>query len=179
VVSLLYGDDTTARILSSIEENTTRVKGERRGVYTTGVVASPVIGLDGHRIALYFSGRRHAGENVAELLAKRPAECSPPMNCDRTASSVADGTTFRSADIACLRGEVSPRRRPYAPHPPCRTHAHRTATTCGSIRTKLLKIGAAVRVSVRRVLVSLTSAYPLQELCTGVHERIRTLPQRC
>jgi hypothetical protein len=51
--------------------------------------------------------------------------------------------------------------------------------TCGSIRTKLLKIGAAVRVSVRRVLVSLSSAYPLQELFAKVHERIRMLPQRC
>jgi hypothetical protein len=51
--------------------------------------------------------------------------------------------------------------------------------TCGSIRTKLLKIGAQVRVSVRRVLVSLSSAYPLQELFARVHERIRWLPMRC
>lgn len=51
--------------------------------------------------------------------------------------------------------------------------------TCGSIRTKLLKIGAQVRVSVRRVLVSLSSAYPLQELFIRIHERIRGLPRRC
>ncbi len=35
---------------------------------------------------------------------------------------------------------------------------------CDTIRLKLLKIGASVRVSVRRVLVSLASGYPLQEL---------------
>jgi hypothetical protein len=51
--------------------------------------------------------------------------------------------------------------------------------TCGSIRTKLLKIGAQVRVSVRRVLVSLTSAYPLQELFARVHERVQRLALRC
>jgi transposase len=76
---LLHGDDTTARTLSCTAENKTRAKSERRGVYTTGVVASPVVGLEGHRLALYFSGRRHAGENVAELLEKRPAELSPPI----------------------------------------------------------------------------------------------------
>ncbi len=32
--------------------------------------------------------------------------------------------------------------------------------TCGTIRLKLLKIGAQVRVSVRRVLFSLASAFP-------------------
>jgi hypothetical protein len=29
--------------------------------------------------ALYFSGRRHAGENLADLLSKRPEGLSPPI----------------------------------------------------------------------------------------------------
>lgn len=45
--------------------------------------------------------------------------------------------------------------------------------TCGTIRLRLLKIGAAVRVSVRRVLVSMSSAYPLQGLFAAVHARMR------
>ena len=45
--------------------------------------------------------------------------------------------------------------------------------TCGTIRVRLLKIGAQVRVSVRRVLVSMASSYPLQELFACVHARIR------
>ncbi len=42
---VLHGDGTTARILSCIAENKARAKNERRGVYTTGVVASQVAGL--------------------------------------------------------------------------------------------------------------------------------------
>ncbi len=30
-------------------------------------------------MALYFSGRRHAGENMAELLGKRAPEMAPPI----------------------------------------------------------------------------------------------------
>jgi hypothetical protein len=38
---------------------------------------------DGHQIALFFTGRKHAGENLAELLAQRAAELSPPIQmCD-------------------------------------------------------------------------------------------------
>jgi hypothetical protein len=44
--------------------------------------------------------------------------------------------------------------------------------TCGTIRTRLFKIGALVRVSVRRVLVSLSSAYPLQALFELVAGRL-------
>jgi hypothetical protein len=36
------------------------------------------------------------------------------------------------------------------------------AATCGTIRLKLLKIGAQVRVSVRRIKVAMASAYPFQ-----------------
>jgi hypothetical protein len=43
---------------------------------------------------------------------------------------------------------------------------------CGTIRLKLLKIGALVRVSVRRVWVSLSSAYPGRALFAGVAERL-------
>jgi hypothetical protein len=44
--------------------------------------------------------------------------------------------------------------------------------TCGTIRLRLLKIGALVRVSVRRVWVSLSSAYPLQDLFALVAQRL-------
>ena len=35
---------------------------------------------------------------------------------------------------------------------------------CGTIRTRLLKIGALIQVSVRRVRVLLSSAFPLQDV---------------
>jgi hypothetical protein len=49
------------------------------------------------------------------------------------------------------------------------------SATVGSVRLKLLKIAAAVRVSVRRVYVQLSSAYPLQTLFALCHRRLMRL----
>jgi Transposase DDE domain group 1 len=46
----------------------------------------------------------------------------------------------------------------------------------GTIRLKLLKLGARVVASVRRVVVHLASGYPLQELFTQVAARLCALP---
>jgi hypothetical protein len=46
---------------------------------------------------------------------------------------------------------------------------------CDTIRVKLLKIGARVRVSVRRVVVSLSEAYPFQALFARVWANLRAL----
>jgi len=45
---------------------------------------------------------------------------------------------------------------------------------CDTIRLKLLKIGASVRVSVRRVWVSLAGGYPLQNLFHRICRRLET-----
>ena len=47
--------------------------------------------------------------------------------------------------------------------------------TVGSVRLKLLKVAAQVRVSVRRVYVQLSSAYPLQTLFRLCHRRLMAL----
>ena len=87
---VLHNDDTTVKILelmgqrdrqgTSLDlEREVTAADERRGMYTSGVVA---LG-DGHRVALFFSGRRHAGENLAQVLAHRAAELPPPIQmCD-------------------------------------------------------------------------------------------------
>ncbi len=84
---VLHNDDTTVKILELMGE---RARSEtladaedsgsgRRGIYTSGVVAL----REGHRVALFFSGRRHAGENLAEVLQHRAAELPPPIQmCD-------------------------------------------------------------------------------------------------
>jgi hypothetical protein len=48
---------------------------ERRGLLTSGVAEL----RDGHRVALFFSGRRHAGEDLAEALKPRAAALPPPI----------------------------------------------------------------------------------------------------
>ena len=51
---------------------------------------------------------------------------------------------------------------------------------CGTLRLKLLKIGAQVAVSVRRVVVRLASSYPFQELFTKVYRAVTVHePLRC
>ena len=46
---------------------------------------------------------------------------------------------------------------------------------CGTIRLKLLKIGAQVRISVRRILVSMASGYPYVSLFAEVYRKLRML----
>lgn len=66
---VLCGDDTSCKILSCLKENKSLPKGSRVGMQTTGVGA-----LIGERVAaLYYSGRRHTGENLYQLLQQRPA----------------------------------------------------------------------------------------------------------
>ena len=87
---VLHNDDTTVKILELMgpqgraealarAEDTADDADARTGLFTSGVVAL----RDGHRVALFFSGRRHAGENLARVLKLRAAELPPPIQmCD-------------------------------------------------------------------------------------------------
>jgi hypothetical protein len=46
---------------------------------------------------------------------------------------------------------------------------------CDTIRVRLLKIGAVIRVSVRRVVLALSEAYPFQAVFAQVWENLRRL----
>lgn len=55
---------------------------KRKGMFTTGILSK----TNGHEIALYYSGRKHAGENLSKLLEKRISSLSPPIQmCDALA----------------------------------------------------------------------------------------------
>ena len=84
---VLHNDDTTVKILELMGERARQEAlagaeddaDERRGLFTSGVVAL----RDGHRVALFFSGHRHAGENLAQVLKHRAEELPPPIQmCD-------------------------------------------------------------------------------------------------
>lgn len=74
--NLIYNDDTTAKIL----ELKKKLKdSQRKGIYTTGMIAEE----NGLLIALYRTGNKHAGENLAELLALRSPNLEHPIQmCD-------------------------------------------------------------------------------------------------
>jgi hypothetical protein len=76
---LLHNDDTTMRILDLEPPGPGGPGPERSGVFTSGIVSVD----EDRRIALFFTGRRHAGENLAAVLAQRAAELSAPLQmCD-------------------------------------------------------------------------------------------------
>ena len=51
-------------------------------------------------------------------------------------------------------------------------HSQFAEATCGKIRLKLLKLGALVRVSVRRIKIAMASACPWQDELALVHARL-------
>jgi hypothetical protein len=52
-------------------------------------------------------------------------------------------------------------------------HTEFATATCATIRQKLLKIGALVRVSVRRVHITMASAFPWRNEFALAHARLR------
>lgn len=81
---VVHNDDTSMTVLSLARPGAPRgdpddVSPDRTGVFTSGIVAT----RDGHRVALFVTGRRHAGENLARILAERTADLGPPIQmCD-------------------------------------------------------------------------------------------------
>jgi len=72
---VLHNDDTGMRILQLAREPSD----ERTGVFTSGIVSA----CRAHKIALFFTGRQHAGENLADVLKQRAAEIRSPIQmCD-------------------------------------------------------------------------------------------------
>ena len=50
---------------------------------------------------------------------------------------------------------------------------------CGTIRLKLLKIGARIRLTVRNVWISMSEAYPYAETFARVMRNLQSIPLRC
>ena len=50
---------------------------------------------------------------------------------------------------------------------------------CQTIRLKLLKIGAQVRLTVRHVWISMSEAYPYSEVFAAVVRNLQAIPLRC
>jgi transposase len=68
---VLHNDDTGMRVLRMAREP----GDDRTGVFTSGIVSTQ----EGRRIALYFTGRQHAGENLRDVLAHRAQALAAPV----------------------------------------------------------------------------------------------------
>ena len=78
---VLHNDDTSMRVLRLEREPSD----ERTGVFTSGILST----AQGRQIALYFTGRQHAGENIADVLQQRATELPLPIQmCDALSRNV-------------------------------------------------------------------------------------------
>ena len=78
---VVHNDDTSMRVLRLVREPSD----ERTGVFTSGIVSTSA----GWKIALYFTGRQHAGENIADVLQQRATELPPPIQmCDALSRNI-------------------------------------------------------------------------------------------
>jgi transposase len=108
---VVYNDDTTIKILecmgkrakqAALEEGGTddagkKNKARRTGLFTSGIVST----REGRRIALFFSGRQHAGENLADVLTHRAEALAPPIQmCDALARNAP--AAFKTLLANCL-----------------------------------------------------------------------------
>lgn len=78
---VLHNDDTSMRVLAlnKVQAQVADPVSERTGVFTSGIVS---IAPD-RDIALFFTGRQHAGENLRDVLKQRASELTPPIQmCD-------------------------------------------------------------------------------------------------
>jgi transposase len=77
---VLHNDDTSMRV-AALNRAQARMEfaTERTGVFTSGVVST----APGRNIALFFTGEKHAGENLADVLQRRATELGAPIQmCD-------------------------------------------------------------------------------------------------
>lgn len=84
---VVHNDDTAMRILTwmgkrrkkSLAEEPKGHDPKRTGIFTSGILSVIGRGRRQRRIALFFTGRKHAGENLADVLARRRSGLSPPI----------------------------------------------------------------------------------------------------
>jgi hypothetical protein len=93
---VLHNDDTSMRVLHLAREPSD----ERTGVFTSGIVSTQ----QGQRIALYFTGRQHAGENLRDVLRHRAEGLAAPVQMadalSRNTSALPEGVAILLAN--CL-----------------------------------------------------------------------------
>ena len=86
---IVHNDDTPMRVIEAATleriKNNGKDAPDRKGIFTSGIVS---IG-DGYRIAMFFTGHKHAGENLADVLKHRASELSIPIQmCDALSRNV-------------------------------------------------------------------------------------------
>jgi transposase len=73
---IIHNDDTAGKILELMKDQDESLP---KGMFTTGILSIKA----GRKIAVFFTGQKHAGQNFADLLNKRDPNRDPPIQmCD-------------------------------------------------------------------------------------------------
>jgi hypothetical protein len=100
--TVMHNDDTGMRILHLVRE-----PGDKRtGTFTSGIVS--IVGA--WTIAAFFTGWKHAGENLADVLKRRARELPPPIQMSdalsRNTPKLEGGQTLQANCLAHGRRQV-------------------------------------------------------------------------
>jgi transposase len=105
--SILHNDDTSMRVLRITRE----LGDKRRGTFTSGIVSlvaqheTAIVSetKTPRRIALFFTGTKHAGENIADVLKRRARDLPAPIQmCDALARNAPKPAGVRTLLANCL-----------------------------------------------------------------------------
>ena len=116
------------------------------------------------------AGARHLYETIycaRGEMENRIKECQLDLFADRTSAATMRANQLRLWFASAAYVLMCALRRIGL------AHTQFATATCGTIRLKLLKIGALVRLSVRRVKIAMASACPNQQEWAVVHSRLR------
>ena len=112
---VFYNDDTSMKILALARASPSRPEvkeesssaHERTGLFTSGIVSTT---RQGQRIVMFFTGRKHAGENLARVLAERAKGLAPPLPMSEALSGNVPKLQEK-LEILWGNGNAHPRRR--------------------------------------------------------------------
>ena len=81
---ILHNDDTPMKILDLMKQNEEQDP-VRKGLFTTGIISI----VNERKIAMFFTGRKHAGENMEALLQQRDKSLPLPIQmCDALSRNI-------------------------------------------------------------------------------------------
>jgi len=93
---VVYNDDTVMKILELMKQSDEERRG-RKGMYTSGILST----VGDRKMAVFMTGGRHAGENLADVLQKRSAALPPPVQmCDALSRNLPEN--FKTILANCL-----------------------------------------------------------------------------
>ncbi|MBF0433477.1 MAG: IS66 family transposase [Fibrobacteria bacterium] len=95
---VIHNDDTGMKVLElAIANKNNNQKKSRTGIFTTGILSI----TEGRKIALFFTGGKHAGENMAQFLENRHSCLDPPIQmCDALSRNTSED--FKTILANCL-----------------------------------------------------------------------------